>query len=145
RERPGGPVEDAQGTQRVPTAGAAVACLEREMDLAGVGVIQQPAAVRLLPRADHADGGLQPWVRRAAGGPKVLEAAQHVVVPARGKGKAQPGRVDNLAVALPSEQLTFEQVGLAAASGCQRGWRATGGLLVGQEALQDIDGGVERR
>src|SRR5215216_2298132 len=42
------PVEDTQSPERVPPAGPAVAVLEREVDLAGMRVLQQPGAVGLL-------------------------------------------------------------------------------------------------
>lgn len=57
------PVEDAEGPQRVPPAGAAVAVLKREVDFAGMCVLQQPGAIGLLFRSEQSDGFADSQVR----------------------------------------------------------------------------------
>ena len=104
------PAEDTQRPQRVPPAGPTVAVLEREVDLAGMRVLQQPGAIGLLLGSEQVDRFVHPRVRHIPGRAEVFEGAQHVVVPAGRKRELQPGWVDDFAGALTSEQLPFEEV-----------------------------------
>ena len=66
-------------------------------------------------------------------------------MPAGRKRELQPGRVDDFAGALPSDQPPFEEVLLTPAPS-RDGFRgATGCALVRQQPFQDVDRGRERR
>ena len=106
-------------------------------------VLQQPRAIGLLLGAEQLDRFVDPLVRRIAGFSEVLQATQHVVVPAGRKRELQPGRVDDFAGALAPEQLPFEEICLTAASSRDRFRRATGRALMPQQPFQDSDRGVE--
>jgi hypothetical protein len=56
-----------------------------------------------------------------------------------------PGRVDDFAGALTSQQLSFEEVLLTPAPGRDGFRRATGCALVRQQSFQDVDRGREQR
>src|SRR3954470_19023241 len=84
------PAENAQRPQGVPAARSAVAVLEREMDLARMGVLEQPPPVRLLLGPQHVDRLVHARIRGIAGRAEVLQAPQHVVVPAGREGEVQP-------------------------------------------------------
>src|SRR5262249_45370461 len=91
------PAEDTQRPQRVPSAGPTVAGLERKVDLAGMRVLQQPGAIRLLLGSEPIDRFAHPRVRHVTDRAKVFKGAQHVVVPADRKRELQPGWVDDFA------------------------------------------------
>src|SRR6266542_5935656 len=110
------PAEDTQRPQRVPPAGPTVAILERKVDLAGMGVLQQPGAIGLLLGSEQIDRFVYPRVRHIADRAEVVEGTQHVVVPVGRKRELQPGWVDDVAGALTSDQLSFEEVLLTPAS-----------------------------
>ena len=65
-------------------------------------------------------------------------------MPARGKRELPPRRIDDVAGALASQQVPFEEVLLAATASRRRFRRASLCLLVRPEPLQDVDGGRER-
>src|SRR5690349_18784669 len=75
------PAQYAQCAQGVPTARPAVTVLHDEVDGAGVSVLEQPGAVRLLLGPDEFDRLGHPLVRWGAGVAEVVERAQGVVVP----------------------------------------------------------------
>src|SRR5262249_8408909 len=77
---------------------------------AGMRVLQPPRAIGLWPRSKPVDRFAQPRVRRPPDRAEVFEAPQHVVVPSGRKRESQPGRVDDFAGALASDQLPFEEV-----------------------------------
>src|SRR2546425_8310663 len=108
------PTEDPQRAQRVPPAGPAIAVLEREMDRAGMRVLQKPRAVSLSLGSQQINRLVYARVRRITSRPEVLQPTQHVVVPAGGKRELQPGGVDDSAGALTAEQLPLEEVFLPA-------------------------------
>src|SRR2546427_11265673 len=110
------PTEDTQRAQRAPAAGPTIAVFEREMDRAGVGVPQKPAAVRLSLGSQQINRLVRARVRRITSRPEVLQPTQHVVVPAGGKRELQPGGVDDDAGALTAEQLPLEEVLLTPAA-----------------------------
>src|SRR3954447_23568489 len=96
------------------------------MDAAGMGVLEQPGTIGLLPGSEHLYRLVHPPVRRIDGRSEVLQGPQHVVVPAGRKREVQPGRFDDVAGALATEKLSFEEVRLAPASrrdGCRRATR----------------------
>src|SRR3989441_420807 len=95
-------------------------------------VLQQPSTIRLPLGTEQIDCFIHPRVRRISDRAEVFEAAQHVVVPASWKRELQPGRVDNLAGALSSEQFSFEEVLLAPVPSRDGFLGATGCPLVGQ-------------
>src|SRR5262245_8337227 len=103
--------------------------------------LQQPGAIRLPLRAEQRDRFVQPRVRRVAGPAEVVEGAQHVVAPASRKRELQPRGVDDVAGALASKQLSFEEVLLTAAPGRDRFRGAAGRALVREQSLEDVDRG----
>src|SRR5215472_1802504 len=68
------PVDDPLRPQRVPAARPAVALLEREVDVTGMGVLQQPRPVGLLLGAHEVDRFVDAPVGGVAGGPEVLQS-----------------------------------------------------------------------
>jgi hypothetical protein len=93
-------------------------------------VLQQPGAIGLLLGSKQIDRFGHPRVGRIPGRAEIFESAQHVVAPAGRKRKLQPGGVDDLAGALPSGQLSLEEVLLAPAPSRNRFHRAAGCALV---------------
>src|ERR1700731_50811 len=139
------PTEDPQCAQRVPPAGSTIAVLEREVDRAGMGVLQKPRAVRLLLGSEHINRFAHARVRRIPSRPEVLQRTQPVVVPAGRKRELQPGGVDDGAGALTPEQLPVEEVLLTPAASRDGFRRTAGGALVAQQPFQDSDRGMEGR
>ena len=74
------PLQDPQRTKCVPAAGRAEA-FEFKVRLAGVAVLEQPAAARLLARADDTNSLGEAMVARRVDSLKVVESPQDVVVP----------------------------------------------------------------
>ena len=139
------PGEDAQSSQRVPTAATVVALFEREVNFAGMGVLQEPSSIGLLLRTEESNCFVQPLVRFAADRAEVVEGAQHVVVPANGEGQLQPGGVDDGAGALAPKQFALQKVLFATAARSKGLCRTAGCLLIRQEPFEDVDGGIEGR
>src|SRR5690348_1210459 len=79
--RPLVPVEDPQRAKRVPTAGFAVAILEREVDGAAVRVLKEPRAAGLSLRPHELDRFGDPRIGTLTRRAEVVERAQHVVMP----------------------------------------------------------------
>src|SRR5262249_27090466 len=125
------PAENPQRTQRVPSAGPAVAVLEREMDRAGMGVLQEPRSVRLRLGPEQSNRFVDPRIRRLPHRAEMLQGAQHVVMPASRKRELQIRRIDDFAGALAPEQSPLEQVLLAPVASRDGFCRAPGGALVG--------------
>src|SRR6185437_669920 len=95
------PPEDAHGPERVPPARLAFAVIDREIQLAGMRVLQRPAPVRVTLGPDQPDRLGRPVVGGGAGRAQVVEAAEHVVVPERRVGELRPrSRAAGLAVLL---------------------------------------------
>lgn len=65
--------------------GSALAILERKVDPTGMRVLQQPASIGLLLRAEQNDGFVDTRIRLTPNRAELLEGAQHVVVPVGGK------------------------------------------------------------
>lgn len=84
----------------------------------GANWLEQPCPACLLLVAYQRDRFGEAPVRVAAGGPKVIKATQHVVVPLRREGNPQPVRVDD-----PAHRL---------------------GLWIYAELPQQIQGGIGR-
>ena len=125
--------------------GPAIAVLELEVDRAGMGVLQEPRAIRLLLGSDQLDRFVHARVRRITSRPEMLQAAQDVVVPAGRKRELQPGGVDDGAAALAPEELPFQEVFLSSAASRDGLRRAAGCAFVRQQPLQDPDRRVEGR
>ena len=73
------PPEDTQRPQRVPPAGPVIAVLKREVDLAGMRVLQQPGSVRLLFGSKQIDRFVHTRVGQSPDGAEVFEGTQHVI------------------------------------------------------------------
>src|SRR5947209_2329531 len=115
------------------------------MHLSGMRVLEKPRAVQLLFGAEQFDRFTRPRVRHVPNRSEVFEGTQHVVVPADWKRELQPGGVHDLAGALASEQISFEQVLLTPASSVDGLRRTTGCAFVRQQPFQDVNRGRERR
>src|SRR2546427_7241754 len=72
------PTEDPQRAQGVPPAGPTIAVLEREVDRAGMGVLQKPRPVGLLLGSEQINRFVHPRVRRIPSRLEVLQRTQHV-------------------------------------------------------------------
>lgn len=99
------------------------------MHRAGMGVLQEPSAVRLLLGSEQINRFVNAPVRWVPGRPEVLQSTQHVVVPAGRKRELQPCEVDDGAGALTPEQLPFEKVLLTPAASRDGVRRAAGCAL----------------
>src|SRR5262249_12275006 len=94
----------------------AIAVLNPEVDLAGMGVLQEPGSVGLPVGSKEIDRLVHALVRRIADGAEVFEGAKRVVVPAGRKRELQPFGADDLPGALAPQELPFEEIFLAPAS-----------------------------
>ena len=72
-------------------------------------VLKQPGAIGPLPGSEDIDRIVRPRVRHIPDRAEVIEGTQHVVVPAGRKRELQPGWVDDVAGAVTSDQLSFEE------------------------------------
>src|SRR5438094_3970620 len=119
------PLEHALGPQAVPPARSPLALVNREVQLAGMGILEGPAAVRIALGLDQVDRLGHPLVRNSAGRAQVVETSEHVVVPIGRVGELRPGRgaiglavlVDHLTGRQPPKHAPLEEVLLAAESG----------------------------
>src|SRR5258708_624429 len=104
RSRPAtGPVEHAHRTERVPSAGQALAIVHLDVGLARVDVLKRPAAVGIATALDDPDRLGDALVGLDAGIAQVLKPAQDVVeIPGRER-ELEPAGVDHLAGRLPTE------------------------------------------
>src|ERR1700693_3887688 len=102
--------EGPQRASRVPPTVPAIAGLEREVDRAGMSVLQKPRAVRLLLGSEQINRLVDARIRRMPSRPEVLQPTQYVVMPAGRKRELQPCGVDDGASAHAPEQLSFEEV-----------------------------------
>src|SRR5437773_6061114 len=104
------PVQHSERAQRDPTT--------RNSDSAGqffvqgvlVSHVEQPVPVPLATLADGRDGFLDSRVGLGASHAQIVERAEHVIVPERGKGELRPRRLDYVAGRQPSEQTTLEKI-----------------------------------
>jgi hypothetical protein len=86
------PAEDAHGAKGVPPARFPLALVDREVHLAGMGILDGPAALRVALGLDQIDRLGQPLIRDSAGRAQVVETSEHVVVPLSREGELRPGR-----------------------------------------------------
>ena len=82
------PPHHAQGSQRVPAAGLAH-LLHLEKDLAGIAVLERPAAVGAAVFFEESDGVRKAIVARGIAVLEVVQAAKNVVMPARREREAR--------------------------------------------------------
>jgi hypothetical protein len=102
------PPKHPERAQRVPPAGQSIAGLEREVDRAGMCVLQKPRAIGLPFGSQQIDRFLHSGVRRIPDGPEVLQRAEHIVMPSCRKRELQKGWIDDFASGLAPEQFPFE-------------------------------------
>src|SRR4051812_32644901 len=139
------PFEHAHGAQGVPPAGLALAVLHLEVGLAGVHVLQRPAAVGATVPLDNAKRLVEAFLTLDAGVTQVVEPTQDVVeVPVRER-ELKPALVDDLACRFPPEQPPLQHVLLAAAPSIPHLGRAADRPLVLEQPLDHVDRGAERR
>src|SRR5690349_11793767 len=88
-----GPMEDAEGAQRDPTARLALCHTRLGVQLVGMYVLQRPPAIRVALGCDEVYrlGQARVWFHSRAA--QVVEPPQRVVVIAGGKRELSPGRV----------------------------------------------------
>src|SRR5256885_11070229 len=102
------PAEHARGAEGVPPARSPLALVHREVQLAGMGILQGPAAVRIALGLNQVDRLGHPLVRNGAGRAQVVETAEHVIVPKGRVGELCPGR-GALGLAVLVDHLTGRQ------------------------------------
>src|SRR2546428_4074219 len=86
------PAEYARRAEGVPPARSPLALVHREVQLAGMGIVESPAALRLALGLDQVDRLGHPLVPDGAGPAQVVETSEHVVVPIGRVGELRPGR-----------------------------------------------------
>src|ERR1035438_253329 len=109
------PAEHAQSPQGVPAARLA-GLLHFEKHFARIAPGERPHPAVLSSR-DQLEGVLKPRVARRVGGANVVEAAQHVVVPAGRKVEAGEIFLGDLAATVAAKQSVDQQELLAAGPG----------------------------
>ncbi len=87
------------------------------MHVAGMGILQWPAAVGIALGLDEGDRLRHPLVGSRARGAHVVETSEHVVVPVGRVGELHERRVDDIACRQPAQHPPFEQVLLTAEAG----------------------------
>ena len=113
--------------------------------LAGAAPGGDPAPVFLATLFLHGDGVGEAGISRGYGILEVVEAAQDVVVPARGEYETQHFGLDDFAGAMGAEQAVNQQEFAASALRFARFAGASGTeALVLQQGLDGGDGGVKR-
>src|SRR6184192_509472 len=146
------PAEHARGAEGVPPARSPLALVHREVHLAGMRILEGPAAVRTALGLDQVDRLGHPLVRNGAGRAQVVETSEHVVVPIGRVGELRPGRgamglavlIDHLTGRQPAKHPPLEEIVLAAEAGSSHVPDAPHRSLVLQQTLQHVDRGVER-
>src|SRR5467141_4145435 len=74
------PAEHARGAEGVPPARSPLALVHREVQLAGMGILEGPAAARIAFELDQVDRLGHPLVGNGAGRAQVVETSEHVIV-----------------------------------------------------------------
>src|SRR5438045_6595593 len=146
------PPEHAHGPEGVPPTRSPLALVQREVQLAGMGILEGPAAVRIALGLDQVDRPGHSLVRNGAGRAQVVETSEYVVMPIGRVGELRPGRgamgiavlVDHLTGRQPAKHPPLEEVLLAAEAGSSHVRDAPHRSLVLQQTLQHVDRGVER-
>lgn len=107
--------------------------------------VERPAAVLMAPLHDGFDGLMDAAVRRTSRVAEIIEAAQDIVAPERGKREAEPALVDDGAGPKRTQQATFEQVVLGSPASLRDGGRAAARPFVIAESFENADRGMEGR
>jgi hypothetical protein len=107
--------------------------------------VEGPATVLVTALEHDFDGFADALVRLDSGVAQIVEAAQDVVVPKRGEGKAEPRLLDDFAGAKRTEHAALEEIILGTLAGAGDCRRFAAGAFVVEKAFENADGGVEGR
>ncbi len=107
--------------------------------------VSEPPSVGPAFRSNQLDSLFHPRVALRPGAPKVVERPQHVVPPVVGERDVEECRVGHLTRGLAAEQPSFQQILLATAPRFDHLERTTGCPLELSQAIEHVDGGVDRR
>ena len=105
--------------------------------------VERPASV-LVSASDHDFNGFtQAVIGPNARIPQVIESAQDVVIPERGKRKTEPAFVDHFAGPKRAEQAALKQIFFGPSTGTGDGRRFASGSFVFEQPFEHTDGGVK--